>query len=134
MSAALSIYKYGFGGSKGVNGVMRAERDADGKEYHVFDFEMPKGAKILRCGVQDGAAVVWAMHSTVSQKEPQKRRSLVMLPTGSEVFNDPRWALSYVGDVVFYEGALVYHVFELIDTTSAALFQILGNNSFSSHF
>lgn len=66
--------------------------------------EMPRYAKLLHVGEQDGEAYVWA---AVDPERPVETRVLWVVPTGVEIDS----GLTFVGTVQFADG-LVFHAFE----------------------
>jgi hypothetical protein len=75
---------------------------------------MPKGAQILRVGVQNGNIFVWAMHDAeVEETEP---RAFMTVGTGWEF--DAKPTAVYLGSVSIPEttiGELVFHIFEVFN-------------------
>lgn len=68
---------------------------------------MPKGAKVLCIQEQYSVPNVWAM---VDPSASLEARRFVIYGTGHEMRADRH---TYVGTFQMYQGALVFHVFEL---------------------
>lgn len=76
--------------------------------------EMPCGAELLSVGVQDGHPVLWAL---VNPTHYQPYRVLRIYGTGHPVDDEPK---RFVGTFMLHDGALVFHVFEEIETREVA--------------
>ena len=71
--------------------------------------ELPYGAQVLCCQVQDGEPQLWALVD--SKATPLVGRTFRIYGTGHEV--DHVGHLKYVGTFQQLEGRLVWHVFEV---------------------
>ncbi len=79
---------------------------------NVSEIEMPVRAKILSVGTQHGNICMWAYVDT-NEKRTRVRR-FVVCPTGEDI---PQNAESFLGTVKLYDGALIFHVFEVKEDT-----------------
>lgn len=70
---------------------------------------MPKGAKVLTVQMQHGKACVWAICNPKAEKE---ERRFCWFGTGFPSMS--LLHLDYVGTVQFDNGALVFHLFEVV--------------------
>jgi len=70
--------------------------------------EMPKGARILRAGIQGVTFCVWAL---VDPKAPMAERRIRIAGTGHDIA--PSHTETYVNTFEMNGGALVFHVFDL---------------------
>ena len=68
---------------------------------------MPVGAKLLDAQMQNGACCVWALCDQFNQYE---ERRIGMHGTGNQMPDDPG---EYVATFQTYDGALVFHVFDM---------------------
>ena len=68
--------------------------------------KMPKGARILNCGVQTEQPFVWALVNPVA---PMETRNLRIFATGESF--DPT-GLTYIGTFHGIGGWMVFHLFE----------------------
>lgn len=75
-------------------------------KYNTGEVTMPKDAKVLKAGIQNGVVYVWA---EVDTKAPIEERHFVVYGTGWEIATDRN--LSYI-DTVF-DGPFVWHVYEV---------------------
>ena len=68
---------------------------------------IPRGAKILSCGIQNDQAVVWALVDPTAEKVIQV---LKLFPTGQETdwLSNPN--AEFIGTITF-SNSFVYHVF-----------------------
>lgn len=71
--------------------------------------EMPKGARILKVGAQNGNLVFWALVDPAAEKVARK---FFLIGTGHEMHNviDSE---TYLGSAVLGGGELVLHLFEI---------------------
>ena len=70
---------------------------------------MPKGAKVLSVQSQNGAPCIWA---AVNPDETEcERRKFRMAGTGHPI--DDSLVNDYIGSFMLYDGALVFHLFEI---------------------
>ena len=67
---------------------------------------MPKGAKILHVGLQNGDVCVWF---ECDEFAPMEERIIHCVGTG---FNLPSVSLHYLGTVLIHHDSLVYHFYE----------------------
>lgn len=72
------------------------------------DVEMPKGAEILCADKQGEVLCLWAIVDTEAEME---ERLIAVVATGQEMGID---YLKYIGTAQIANGALVWHVFEVI--------------------
>jgi len=84
-----TIYKYGF-----------AEADNEGP---VSFFQLPTGAEVLACGMQNGGLFLWAK---VDTEAPLDIRAFQLVPTGGEVPDG-----KFVATV--FDAPFVWHIFEV---------------------
>jgi hypothetical protein len=70
---------------------------------------MPVGATILSAQVQDGDIQIWALVDPDAKKET---RYFGVAGTGHPI--DDNFAGKFIGTVQMYQGALVFHVFEVL--------------------
>jgi hypothetical protein len=76
--------------------------------------EMPKGAQILSCQMQDNLPSIWIMaRDERVPKEPKETRRFISIETGNET-GIPVKKLSFIDTIQFDGGRLVYHVFEVL--------------------
>ena len=76
----------------------------------TFALEMPAGAQLLDVQVQhEGGAQLWAL---VNPTQPTNMRVFRLVGTGHSV---PDERLQYVGTFQLHGGALVFHLFEVIE-------------------
>ena len=71
---------------------------------------MPKGAKILHFGNQNNALMIWA---EVDPSWVEETRFFRVLATGANNYPEDQ-KLSYVGTALFYDGAFVWHLYEVL--------------------
>ena len=70
--------------------------------------EMPKGARLLRAGIQNDTFCVWAL---VDPEAPKVERRVRIAGTGHPIAADLTEV--YVNTFEMHGGALVFHVFDL---------------------
>lgn len=70
---------------------------------------MPKGAEVLSVASQNNTPHLWAVVDETQEKE---ERAFLIIGTGHLVPNKP---LKFIGTVLTHDGALVLHVFEILD-------------------
>lgn len=72
---------------------------------------MPEGAEILTVQVQNGNPCLWVKVDTEAELE---ERVFYVFATGQEIdFDGQDIYLTYIGTFQLYDGALVFHVFEI---------------------
>lgn len=71
--------------------------------------EIPAGATILSCQGQESVPVIWAV---VDVDAPKTHRMFVAYPTGYEM---DKISGSYIGTYQLAGGALVFHLFEVLE-------------------
>lgn len=78
----------------------------------LFAVEMPRGAQILDVQVQRGTPQMWAL---VDPAAPIERRQFRLVGTGHhfKLFEDQQ--PKHVGTFQLDSGALVFHLFEIVD-------------------
>lgn len=76
---------------------------------------MPKGAEILCAQVQNGTVCLWAK---VDTDAPSQLRGIETFGTGHPMVEDVGATRRYIGTYQLRNGALVFHVFEIIDDLS----------------
>ena len=76
-----------------------------------IDGGLPRGAEILSVQMQGNSLQMWAL---VDPKAPTEYRAFKIFGTGWDIPNEPR--LHYLETV--QSGELVWHIFELKDTTN----------------
>lgn len=76
-----------------------------------FTVRMPRGAKVLTVARQGATYCLWAL---VDPSEPQQNRHFRWAGTGHDIFESPE-SLVYVTTFQEAGGALVWHIFEVID-------------------
>jgi len=69
---------------------------------------MPFGAEILCVQMQNGDPTIWAAVDEMNSLVP---RNIAMAGTGHELGDISKW--KYIGTVQMYDGALVWHCFDL---------------------
>ena len=74
----------------------------------IFSLEMPKGAQILTIQMQGDSPQLWAM---VDPKVEHELRRFVTYGTGHPIPNSDD--LTYISTIQGYNGALVFHLFEI---------------------
>ena len=89
-----SIYKYPF------------------KWEHKPSLRMPKGAKILKFGVQDHLPTIWA--SVDVGETLGEDREFLMIGTGQTVPDLHACYLSYIDTVFTHDEKFVWHLFEVL--------------------
>lgn len=67
---------------------------------------LPRGARLLHVGIQDGAVWLWA---EVDPAAPLVERVLVLVKTG---FDDIPDGVEHFGTVMLHEGRIVLHVYD----------------------
>ena len=72
------------------------------------EIEMPRGAKILTVQTQQGSPCIWAL---VDPNAPTETRLIETYGTGHPIDEKER---RYIGTYQTYNGALIFHVVELI--------------------
>jgi hypothetical protein len=80
----------------------------------VIFLDLPEGAKILSFQVQHNRPTIWAL---VNSNAPKKRREFRIFGTGhpfSDVLDDE---LSFIGTCQMAGGELVWHLFELTESS-----------------
>lgn len=85
-----------------------------GKE--VTHLEMPPQAHVLTAQLQGGRVVIWARITWSSGTVPtaRERRTFVIRATGQGYTPDANDFEDYVATVQAFDGALVWHVFEVM--------------------
>ena len=73
---------------------------------------MPEGARILCVQVQRKTACIWAM---VNKRLPMEKRKIYVTGTDHDIEDGIVPMLDYIGTFQLLEGALVWHVFELVE-------------------
>lgn len=73
-----------------------------------FTLEMPAGAEILDVQVQKGIPQMWAL---VEMGAPTEKRKFTIFGTG---FPMPEAKRDYIGTFQMHNGALVWHLFEIL--------------------
>lgn len=69
------------------------------------ELDLPRSARVLTFGMQNGKPVIWA---TVDETPIKEKRTFVIAPTGGGI---PDWNTHYVGTA--FDGPFVWHLFEL---------------------
>ena len=69
---------------------------------------MPQGAKILYCAVQRGIPCLWA---EVQPEAAKEKRRFAIYGTGHPINAANQ---KYIDSYMLHDGALVFHVFELL--------------------
>lgn len=75
----------------------------------LFSVPMPAGAQILKFAKQHDALCIWAIVDTAAELETRVFR---LAGTGHEIDNAS--SLSYIDTVLLSDGALVFHLFEIL--------------------
>lgn len=75
--------------------------------------ELPVGAKLLHVGTQENTGCLWFEVDTEASKE---ERFFAVHGTGHEISDDPSSRKEYVGTYLTYNGAFVWHVYEVLST------------------
>lgn len=74
----------------------------------VSDIKMPRGARVLCVGIQNGDPYIWAR---VDTKAPMAMRRVRLAGTGHDLAIGPD--APWLGTVHIHGGALVFHLFDL---------------------
>jgi hypothetical protein len=91
----MRVYKYTLGG-----------RDEE-------TINMPKGARIIHCAMQNEHPQLWAIVDPDLQ--PAERRTFYIRGTGHDLPKNDRYdpaVLTHIGTFLMHAGAFVFHVFE----------------------
>lgn len=72
---------------------------------------MPRDAKVLRFGLQDGKPFLWVLVNTAEKRT--ELRHFRFAGTGHDIERFPS-CLEYIGTVDMADGSLVFHLFELV--------------------
>jgi hypothetical protein len=72
--------------------------------------DLPEGAKVLTFQAQNEVPCIWALVDPNAAKVPRRFR---LAGTGHLIQHDEK-SLRYVGTAQFHEGALVFHLFEVL--------------------
>lgn len=73
--------------------------------------DLPKGAKILHVGEQEGGISLWAQVDTEAEKE---NRVFKIVGTGHPIAaGDRPQGLTFIGTVIQRSAPLVWHIFEV---------------------
>lgn len=75
------------------------------------DIDIPEGGSILCVQTQNLKPHLWI---EVNPDNNTTKRSFIIIGTGEPVFNDSIESKEYIGTFQLQNGALVYHVFELV--------------------
>jgi hypothetical protein len=69
---------------------------------------MPAFAEVLSVGAQKEQVCVWVLVDTIM---PSLHKTFRIAGTGHPIEEPEKW--SFIGTVLLYEGALVFHIFQL---------------------
>jgi hypothetical protein len=69
--------------------------------------ELPRGAEILAVQIQGGLPQLWAL---CDSDQPKERRVIAIIGTGHPIVREPG---RYINTFQMYDGALVFHAFDL---------------------
>ncbi len=73
--------------------------------------KIPSRGKILRLATQGGIPHIWVfIDSDIEEEE----RTFITLGTGHQVYSPEAERLQYIGTWEMHQGALIWHVFELL--------------------
>lgn len=78
---------------------------------------LPEGAKVLTVQAQNNEPQMWAI---VDPDRPAEPRTFIVFPTGLELRDAPGEQLNYIGTFQLERGALVFHLFEIVQSGLAA--------------
>lgn len=78
-----------------------------------FTIEMPAGSQLLHFRTQHDRPALWAL---VNPDKILVAHQFRLAGTGHQIDIPPDEALSYVGTCFLDKGALVFHLFEIVDT------------------
>jgi len=77
------------------------------KVIHWFDLgqeKLPRSAKVLHCGLRDGAPVAWCE----VERGDTEWKEVIRLPTGSDAPPEP---FRHIGTVTGLQGWMVFHYY-----------------------
>lgn len=77
-----------------------------------FQLLLPRGAAILDVQMQQGAPQLWAL---VDTSQPLVERVFRLAGTGHPLTSDDTSQLEHCGSFQMQQGALIFHLFELVD-------------------